>query len=394
MLACGVRICEKILDCATWSWNKTEIARDINRVQSRGGEMTAENAPHGEKSGLAATALAAMGVVFGDIGTSPLYTMKEVFGGHHPLAVNPDNVLGILSLVFWALTITVSLKYVLFITRADNKGEGGIMALTALALRTANASPRVLWMMSALGIFGAALFYGDAVITPAMSVLSAVEGLEVATPLLKPYVLPITVAILVVLFVFQRHGTAAVGALFGPVMMFWFATLGALGLWNVIQYPSVLAAINPWYALSFGIEHQGMAFLALGSVVLAITGGEALYADMGHFGRRAIKWAWFALCLSAALSQLPWPGSADPQRPEGDREPVLPARAERDPADPAGHPGHRRHRDRLAGGDFRRLFAHQPGHAAGLLSAHPGSTSPRSGKRDRFTFRTSTGCCC
>ena len=256
--------------------------------------MRATSEAHGEHSGLAATALAAMGVVFGDIGTSPLYTMKEVFGGHHPLAVTPENVLGILSLVFWALTITVSLKYVLFITKADNKGEGGIMALTALALRTANASPRVLWMMSALGIFGAALFYGDAVITPAMSVLSAVEGLEVATPLLKPYVLPITVAILIVLFVFQRHGTAAVGALFGPVMMFWFATLGALGLWNVIQYPSVLAAINPWYAVSFGIEHRGMAFLALGSVVLAITGGEALYADMGHFGRRAIKWAWFS----------------------------------------------------------------------------------------------------
>jgi len=149
-------------------------------------------------------------------------------------------------------------------------------------------------MMSALGIFGAALFYGDAVITPAMSVLSAVEGLEVATPLLKPYVLPITVAILIVLFVFQRHGTAAVGALFGPVMMFWFATLGVLGLWNVIQHPSVLVAINPWYAVSFGFEHRGMAFLALGSVVLAITGGEALYADMGHFGRRAIKWAWFS----------------------------------------------------------------------------------------------------
>jgi len=256
--------------------------------------MTATHAPHGEKTGLAATALAAMGVVFGDIGTSPLYTMKEVFGGHHPLAVSPDNVLGILSLVFWALTITVSLKYVLFITRADNKGEGGIMALTALALRTANASPRILWMMSLLGIFGAALFYGDAVITPAMSVLSAVEGLEVATPLLTPYVLPITISIVVVLFFFQRHGTAAVGALFGPLMMFWFATLGALGLWNVIRYPSVLAAINPWYAGVFVVEHQGMAFLALGSVVLAITGGEALYADMGHFGRRAIKWAWFA----------------------------------------------------------------------------------------------------
>jgi KUP system potassium uptake protein len=256
--------------------------------------MTAENSSQDGKAGLAGTALAAMGVVFGDIGTSPLYTVKEVFGGHHPLPINADNVLGILSLVFWALTITVSLKYVLFIMRADNKGEGGIMALTALALRTANASPRVLWLMSALGIFGAALFYGDAVITPAMSVLAAVEGLEVATPLLKPYVLPITVCILVLLFVFQRHGTAAVGALFGPVMMFWFATLGVLGLWNVIQYPSVLAAINPWYAGAFVIEHQGMAFLALGSVVLAITGGEALYADMGHFGRRAIKWAWFA----------------------------------------------------------------------------------------------------
>ncbi|SBT05793.1 potassium transporter [Candidatus Accumulibacter aalborgensis] len=256
--------------------------------------MTAENAPHGEKSGLAATSLAAMGVVFGDIGTSPLYTVKEVFRGHHPLAVNAENVLGILSLVFWALTITVSLKYVVFIMRADNRGEGGIMALTALALRTANASPRTLWLISVLGIFGAALFYGDAVITPAMSVLSAVEGLEVATPLLKPYVLPITVAILIVLFVLQRHGTATVGALFGPVMMFWFATLGVLGLYNVIRYPSVLAAINPWYAFAFVARHQGLAFLALGSVVLAITGGEALYADMGHFGRRAIKWAWFA----------------------------------------------------------------------------------------------------
>jgi KUP system potassium uptake protein len=269
--------------------------RGNRSVSSIHGEaMSAENVTHGDSPGLAGTALAAMGVVFGDIGTSPLYTMKEVFGGHHPLPIDSDSVLGILSLVFWALTITVSLKYVLFIMRADNKGEGGIMALTALALRTANASPRVLWMLSALGIFGAALFYGDAVITPAMSVLAAVEGLEVVAPQLEAYVLPITVAILVLLFVFQRHGTAAVGALFGPLMLFWFATLGALGLWNVIQHPHVLLAINPWYALSFIVEHQGLAFLALGSVVLAITGGEALYADMGHFGRRSIKWAWFA----------------------------------------------------------------------------------------------------
>ena len=256
--------------------------------------MSTEHAPHGEKTGLAAASLAAMGVVFGDIGTSPLYTIKEVFHGPHAVPVTPDNVLGILSLVFWALTITVSLKYVLFITRADNKGEGGIMALTSLALRTAPGGPRMMWLLSILGIFGAALFYGDAVITPAMSVLSAVEGLEVATPLAKPYVVPITICILIGLFLFQRRGTATVGALFGPVMLFWFATIGALGAWNVLKHPAVLAAISPWYAIDFFYEHKGFAFLALGSVVLAITGGEALYADMGHFGRRPIKWAWLA----------------------------------------------------------------------------------------------------
>jgi KUP system potassium uptake protein len=241
---------------------------------------------------LLATSVAAMGVVYGDIGTSPLYTMKEVFNGPHAVAVNPDNLLGILSLIFWALTITVSLKYVMFITRADNRGEGGIMALTSLALRTQGAGPRMLWLMSGLGIFGAGLFYGDAVITPAMSVLSAVEGLEVATPMFKPYVVPITVLVLCGLFLFQPRGTASVGALFGPVMLFWFGTLGALGVWNILKHPDVLAAINPWYAAHFFLENRTHAWLALGAVVLAITGGEALYADMGHFGRRSIKWAW------------------------------------------------------------------------------------------------------
>jgi KUP system potassium uptake protein len=249
----------------------------------------------GGKSGLAAMSVAAMGVVYGDIGTSPLYTMKEVFAGpHHPVPVTPDNVLGILSLVFWAMTITVSLKYVMFIMRADNKGEGGIMALTSLALRTERLHPNVLWLLSSLGIFGAALFYGDAVITPAMTVLSSIEGLEVATPAFKPYVVPISIGIIVGLFVFQRQGTASVAALFGPVMLFWFATLGALGVWNIIKHPSVLVALNPWYALHFFAEHKTLAFLALGAVVLAITGGEALYADMGHFGRRPILWAWLA----------------------------------------------------------------------------------------------------
>ncbi|MDO8960288.1 MAG: potassium transporter Kup [Rhodocyclaceae bacterium] len=243
--------------------------------------------------------VAAMGVVFGDIGTSPLYTMREVFNGHHPVPVTPDNVLGILSLVFWAMTITVSLKYVVFITRADNKGEGGIMALTALALRIEKLNPKLLWLLSALGIFGAALFYGDAVITPAMSVLSAVEGLEVATPAFKPYIVPIAIGILVGLFLFQRSGTASMAALFGPVMLFWFATLGALGLWNVLKHPGVIAAINPWYALHFTVGSPLLAFLALGAVVLAITGGEALYADMGHFGRRPIKWAWLGFVFPA-----------------------------------------------------------------------------------------------
>ncbi len=243
-------------------------------------------------------ALAAMGVVFGDIGTSPLYTMKEVFNGPHAVPVTPDNVLGILSLVFWALTIVVSLKYVVYIMRADNRGEGGIMALTSLALRT-NKSPRLGTVMAALGLFGAALFYGDGVITPAISVLSAVEGLEVATPAFRPYVAPISLVVLTGLFVIQRSGTARVGAIFGPVMLFWFTTLGVLGAMNVVRHPDVLQAFNPIYAVRFFADNHWHGFLALGAVVLAITGGEALYADMGHFGRRPIKVAWFGYVFPA-----------------------------------------------------------------------------------------------
>ena len=241
---------------------------------------------------LVTVAIAAMGVVYGDIGTSPLYAMKEAFNGPHAVAVTPENILGILSLIFWALIITVTFKYVVFITRADNRGEGGIMALTALALRTKGASPRLLWLLSGLGIFGAALFYGDAVITPAMSVLSAVEGLEVATPMFKPYVVPLTLIILTGIFLVQPRGTASISALFGPVMLFWFGTLGTLGVIGIFKHPDVLAAINPWYAIHFFITNKMHGFLALGAVVLVITGGEALYADMGHFGRRPIKWAW------------------------------------------------------------------------------------------------------
>jgi KUP system potassium uptake protein len=244
---------------------------------------------------MAKLTLVAIGVVFGDIGTSPLYTMKEVFGGHG-IAISEANVLGILSLVFWALTMIVSLKYVMFIMRADNRGEGGIMALTALAQRAkANGSPRVMWALTALGIFGAALFYGDGVITPAMSVLSAIEGVNIATPGMERFVVPITIIVLIGLFWLQRKGTANVGTLFGPVMTLWFFIIGVLGLIEIIGHPRVLLAINPWFGLNFFVEHRLHGFLALGSVVLAVTGGEALYADMGHFGRNPIKLAWFCL---------------------------------------------------------------------------------------------------
>jgi KUP system potassium uptake protein len=253
-------------------------------------------------SRLTALSLAALGVVYGDIGTSPLYALKEVFGStHHPVPITPDNVLGILSLIFWSLMIVVSLKYVSFIMRADNKGEGGIMALMALALRPMPADSFQRKVILALGLFGTALFYGDGVITPAISVLSAVEGLEVATPALKAYVVPISLIILSLLFMVQRQGTATVGILFGPIMVLWFVTLALLGVVSIAQNPRVLLAINPLYALEFFETHTLLGFFALGAVVLALTGAEALYADMGHFGRRPIQRAWFFLVLPALL---------------------------------------------------------------------------------------------
>ncbi len=249
---------------------------------------------------LASLALAAIGIVYGDIGTSPLYTMREVFSGEHGLPLTGDNILSVLSLIFWSLMIIVSLKYVTFIMRADNRGEGGIMALIALT-RQENHPPHRRRILMGLGIFGAALFYGDGVITPAISVLSAVEGLEVATPLFKPYVVPITLVVLIALFLFQRKGTAQVGALFGPVMVLWFLTLAGLGILNIVEQPQVLAALHPAYALAFFSTHGWHALLALGAVVLAVTGAEALYADMGHFGRRPIAMAWFWFVLPALM---------------------------------------------------------------------------------------------
>ncbi|HWQ38073.1 MAG TPA: potassium transporter Kup [Burkholderiales bacterium] len=253
------------------------------------------------KPGVVALAITAIGVVFGDIGTSPLYTIKEAFGEAHGLEPSHDNVLGVLSLVFWSLMIVVTLKYVVFMMRADNRGEGGIMALLALVLRATPRGTRRRWTLISLGLFGAALFYGDGMITPAISVLSAVEGLEVATPALKPVVLPVTIAILVALFLFQQRGTASVGALFGPITALWFATLALLGVINILQQPSVLAALSPGYAIDFFAHNRWTGFFVLGAVVLAITGTEALYADMGHFGKTPIRLAWGAYVMPALV---------------------------------------------------------------------------------------------
>ena len=266
--------------------------------------MTPSSEPRAARRGgyLLTLALAALGVVYGDIGTSPLYALRESFYGTHGIAVTPGNVLGVLSLVFWALVIVVTIKYHIVIIRADNKGEGGVLALMALVNGSRLArglSPRR--VMIVLGIFGSALLYADGALTPAISVLSAVEGLEIATPALASWVIPVTLAILVGLFLLQSRGTARIGAVFGPVMIVWFATLGVLGLSEVIQQPGVLAAISPHHAVRFFAEDVRRGFIVLGAVFLVVTGGEALYADLGHFGHRAIQIAWFAVALPCLL---------------------------------------------------------------------------------------------
>ena len=253
-----------------------------------------------KKSSLAALTLGAIGVVYGDIGTSPLYAFKEVFGGGH-VPITTENVLGVLSLFFWTLTVVVSIKYVVLIMRADNGGEGGLMALLALASQSVKDRPQLRRVLLIMGVFGVALFFGDGIITPAISVLSAVEGLEIITPAAKPYVIPISLAVLFMLFAVQKRGTADIGKFFGPITVFWFLAIAATGLMQIIQNPSVLVAIAPWYALRFAIEHYGIAFITLGAVFLCVTGAEALYADMGHFGKRPIRLAWFALVMPSLM---------------------------------------------------------------------------------------------
>jgi len=252
-----------------------------------------------DKHGYAALTLGAIGVVYGDIGTSPLYTMKEIFSPATGVPLDAAHVIGAVSVIFWGLMMIVTLKYVVLILRASNRGEGGIMALTALAANAAGKTPGRRTALLLTGVLGAALFYGDSVITPAISVLSAVEGLEVVAPGLKPYVLPISVAVLVGLFLVQRHGTGIVGKLFGPVIVLWFAVLAVTGASQIMQQPAILAALNPLHALAF-LHAQGWhMFVAIGAIVLAFTGVEALYADMGHFGKRPIQFAWMGLVLPA-----------------------------------------------------------------------------------------------
>jgi KUP system potassium uptake protein len=265
-----------------------------------GAHAAHDNGSHGNV-GLFGLIIGAIGVVFGDIGTSPLYTLRDAFSPHYGLVADHATVLGILSLVFWALMIVVTLKYVTIILRADNDGEGGIMALMALAQRTLPKGSRSAYAVGILGIFGASLFFGDGVITPAVSVLSALEGIEVAAPRLHRWIVPLAVAILLALFMSQRYGTEKVGKVFGPITVLWFLSLAAIGVYNIGHNPEVFHALNPWWAFRFFAEHHWHGIFILGAVVLAITGGEALYADMGHFGAKPIRYAWYFFVLPALM---------------------------------------------------------------------------------------------
>jgi KUP system potassium uptake protein len=276
--------------------------------------MSTTHPPQGRQ--LRTLAVASLGVVFGDIGTSPLYAVRECLHHAHGVSTSAENVFGIVSLIFWALMIVISLKYVAYVLRADNAGEGGMLALTALATSSNNMRPWAQKVALTVGLFGAALLFGDGIITPAISVLSAVEGLRIAAPSLDNLILPIATLILVTLFFAQRHGTARVGAVFGPVMLVWFAVLAALGVANIVPHPQILGAMNPAHAVGFFVRNGGLGFLVLGSVFLVVTGGEALYADMGHFGARPIRAAWFSVALPALLLNYFGQGALLLERPE------------------------------------------------------------------------------
>lgn len=276
-----------------------------------------------KKGASLALMMAAIGVVFGDIGTSPLYALKECFSPEHGIPFSADAVYGVISMVFWAFAIVVSLKYVLFVMRANNNGEGGILALMALALRTAPAGSKRAFLIIMSGVFGACMFYGDAIITPAISVLSAVEGMEVISPDFTRYVLPTTILILILLFFIQKTGTAVVGNLFGPVMLVWFAVIGLMGLNQVVQNPAIFAAVNPLYAVRFMQEHALQGFIVLGAVFLVLTGAEALYADMGHFGSKPIRMGWFFVVMPCLILNYFGQGAMFLNNPEAIQNPFF-----------------------------------------------------------------------
>ncbi|CAN5143307.1 potassium transporter Kup [soil metagenome] len=271
---------------------------------------------------MAGLTLGALGVVYGDIGTSPLYALKEVFHGGH-VATTPDNILGVLSLIFWTMTIVVSLKYVLLILRADNNGEGGLIAMLALATNAVKEKPPLRRSLMLVGLFGTAIFYGDAVITPAMTVLGAVEGIDVYAPQYDQVILPLTLIVLAGLFAVQRLGTTGIGKAFGPVMLVWFITLAVLGVPHIIENPHVLVAINPMFAAAFCIANPMVSFVALGAVVLVVTGGEALYADLGHFGKQPIRIAWYAVVMPALVLNYFGQGAMLLDRPEAVKNPFF-----------------------------------------------------------------------
>ena len=248
---------------------------------------------------LAGLMLGALGIVYGDIGTSPLYALKECFAPSHGVSVDRDSVLGVLSMIVWTLVLIVCGKYVTVVLRADNRGEGGILALLSLAFGAPKATSRRRAALMALGVFGAALLYGDGIITPCVTVMGAVEGLEVATPMFTPYIVPISIAVLILLFGFQSAGTGRVGAVLGPIMVVWFATLAMLGVRGIAMAPEVLQSLLPWHAFTFVVDHGWNAFLVMGTVFLVVTGAEALYADLGHFGKKPIQTAWVVLVLPA-----------------------------------------------------------------------------------------------
>jgi KUP system potassium uptake protein len=273
------------------------------------------------KKSLGVMMLAAIGVVFGDIGTSPLYALKECFDAKHGIAYTPEALFGVISMMIWALILVVTVKYVLFVMRADNKGEGGVLSLMALALRSFDNKSKSYYFFMIIGMLGACMLIGESVITPAISVLSAVEGINIAAPGLSKYIIPISLGILVALFAIQKYGTAAVGNLFGPITLVWFLTLAALGIWNIGDAPQIISAFNPWYAITFISQHPTTAYIVMGAVVLVVTGVEALYLDMGHFGRNPVRYAWLLVVLPSLLINYLGQGALLLSNPEAIKNP-------------------------------------------------------------------------